>query len=90
MSAALEIWLARLYTDAELRARFLADPVHTLREAQLKAEQRRQLLSIDREGLRLHAHSLDVKRRSPAPCARPRWRDRVRAWCAERLPPRRD
>lgn len=92
MSAELECWLARLYTDVELRERFLADPEGVLAQTgparssspspskSTSPSLRQQLLAIDREGLRLHARSLAAKRRSQGRQARPRLRDRLRAW----------
>ena len=90
MSAELECWLARLYTDVELRERFLADPEGVLAQmAEARSSSpskspspslRQQLLDVDLEGLRLHARSLAAKRRSQGRQARPRLHDRLRAW----------
>ena len=58
----LEAFLARLYTDAELRARFLADPAGEARRAGLDAESAERLAQIDRAGLELAAASFAAKR----------------------------
>jgi hypothetical protein len=80
VSRAIEAWLARLYTDAEVRERFLADPERALTAAaELSDAERRQLLGTDREGLQLHAQSLAAKRGKSPPGFRPRLRDRLRA-----------
>lgn len=57
-----EAFLARLYTDAELRARFLADPVGEARRVGLDEASAQRLASIDREGLELAAASFAAKR----------------------------
>lgn len=57
-----EAFLARLYTDAELRARFLADPAGEARRAGLDDEAAARLATIDREGLELAAQSYAAKR----------------------------
>jgi len=58
----LEAFLARLYTDAELRARFLADPAGEARRAGLDAATAERLVAIDRAGLELAAASFAAKR----------------------------
>jgi len=55
---AVEAWLARLYSDAALRARFLASPDQTLAAVPLEPNDKARLLQIDRAGLELHARSL--------------------------------
>ncbi|HYK05403.1 MAG TPA: DUF692 domain-containing protein [Thermoanaerobaculia bacterium] len=56
--AALQVFLATLYTDADARARFLADPELVTREAGLPAA----VAGIDSENLRLAARSFAKKR----------------------------
>lgn len=58
----LEAFLARLYTDADLRARFLADPAGEARRAGLDEASAERLTHIDRAGLELAAHSFAAKR----------------------------
>lgn len=58
----LEAFLARLYTDAELRARFLADPAREAERAGFGADEREALAAIDRDGLVLAAESFAAKR----------------------------
>lgn len=57
-----EAFLARLYTDAELRARFLADPVGEAKRAGLDDATAERLAAIDRVGLELAAESFAAKR----------------------------
>jgi hypothetical protein len=64
MSAKLEAFLAKLYVDAEIRDRFLADPrgeaaMHGFDEQEAEA-----LASIDRIGLKMAALSLSRKARA--------------------------
>jgi hypothetical protein len=61
-SPSLERFLARIYVDAEVRGRFLADPEAEALRAGLTAEQARQLASIDRVGLEMAARSFAKKR----------------------------
>jgi hypothetical protein len=65
-SPAFEALLARLYTDAALRSRFLDDARREAVRAGLSDDECRALASIDREGLRLAAESLAAKRAPPA------------------------
>lgn len=58
----LEAFLARLYTDAELRERFLADPEGEARRAGLDDDAASRLAQIDRVGLELAAASFAAKR----------------------------
>jgi hypothetical protein len=80
----LESFLARLYTDAELRARFLADPDTEARRAGLSPADRAAVLKIDPIQLRLAARSFAHKRRkrSNVPTNRspmlPRWLENLR------------
>jgi hypothetical protein len=62
-AAALETFLARLYTDARFRSGFLAEPRTTAMAAGLDAEHVATLAQIDRVGLELMAESLEHKRR---------------------------
>jgi len=62
MSEQVEAFLARLYVDERLRARFLDDPVREAMEFGLDAETARRLLTIDRDGLELAAESFARKR----------------------------
>jgi hypothetical protein len=71
MSAtAFEAFLARLYVDAELRARFLADPHGEAARAGLDADEGRALAAIDRVGLELAAASFARKRADRRPARR--------------------
>ena len=79
MSCELEYFLARLYTEPELRQRFLDDPARVLAGAALSGQDKRRLLTLDRAGLQMHARSLAAKRRNPSKKARPRLWDRLRA-----------
>ena len=62
MRREFETFLARLYTDAPLRARFLADPRAEAERHQLNAEECDALERIDRVGLRMAARSFAHKR----------------------------
>lgn len=59
----LEKFLARLYTDDALLARFLADPYAIARECGLDDATAREVAKIDRESLTLAARSFERKRR---------------------------
>ncbi len=61
-TAALEAFLARLYTDDALRERFLADPQAEAQRAGLSAAEAEALAAIDRIGLELNVRSLNRKR----------------------------
>jgi len=61
-AAALEAFLARLYTDAALRARFLTAPGAVARDAGLDPAQVQAMEAIDRVGLALAAESYARKR----------------------------
>ena len=54
--------LARLYTDAKFRARFLAAPEEVSLAEGLTPAEAQSLAAIDREGLELAAHSFEKKR----------------------------
>ena len=57
-----ETFLVELYTDAEARRRFLADPVSAARLAGLDEHDVDALARIDRVGLELAARSFESKR----------------------------
>jgi hypothetical protein len=61
-SAALETFLARLYTDPAVLARFDADPEGEALRAGLSAPDARALVDADRVGLRMAADSFGRKR----------------------------
>jgi hypothetical protein len=63
-AAALEAFLARIYTDARFRSAFLAEPRTIALAAGLDAEQVAALAEIDRVGLELMADSLEHKRQA--------------------------
>ena len=58
----LEAFLARIYVDEKARAKFLADPRGEATKAGLTAQQVEDVVTIDREGLELFAHSLERKK----------------------------
>lgn len=62
MPASVQHFLARLYTDAELRARFLARPYEEARAAGFDEERARELAKIDARDLALAAASFEKKR----------------------------
>lgn len=66
-SPAFEAFLARLYVDAPLRARFLEDPRAAAHAAGLTASEIEALQRIDRTGLLLAAESIAAKRRLGTP-----------------------
>ena len=59
---ALEAFLARLYTDAEARVTFLADPRGEALRAGLSPGEAESLCRIDQAGLELAAESFARKR----------------------------
>jgi len=63
-SPALERFLARIYVDAEARARFLANPRAEAERAGLNELERQALENIDRTGLTLAARSFAKKRKA--------------------------
>jgi hypothetical protein len=67
MSIAFEAFLVRLYTDATLRRRFLADARGEAARAGLGADEIEALVAIDRVGLALAAESYARKRAGPGP-----------------------
>jgi hypothetical protein len=86
-SAALEAFLARLYTDAVLRARFLAAPALEARRAGLDEHAAAALEHIDKAGLCMAAASYARKR---AQHRRPRRRlmDVLSRWLRRTAKPR--
>ena len=62
MSAPLEAFLARIYVDAEARARFLADPRAEAVSSGLSPTDVDAVMSIDRLGLEMTVGSLQRKR----------------------------
>ena len=64
---AVEAYLAKLYTDADARTVFLADPMRAARMAGLSDEEAKSLCTIDRAGLKMaaasYAHKRDLHRR---------------------------
>jgi hypothetical protein len=76
-SPAFETFLAQLYIDAQVRARFLADPLDEATKAGLTTPEVQALQHIDRVGLALAARSFEKKRqqrRHPRPRHRFCWR----------------
>ncbi|MBI3230925.1 MAG: hypothetical protein HYZ45_12340 [Burkholderiales bacterium] len=82
-SPALETFLARLYTDAELRQRFLQQPQMVALQAGLSTAEAQALEQIDRIGLQMAAHSFAAKRAGRV-ATRSRWQ-RVRRRISQRL-----
>lgn len=62
MSARFETFLATIYVDAEVRARFLANPRAVATAAGLTPPEIDAAEKIDRLGLQMTAHSLRHKR----------------------------
>ncbi|MCS5709885.1 hypothetical protein [Candidatus Berkiella aquae] len=63
MSAqSFELTLARLYTDQAFRQLFLAAPEKALAECDLSMDEKTQLMTIDKAGLIMAAHSFMHKR----------------------------
>ena len=60
--SSVQHFLARLYTDAALRARFLARPYEEARAAGFDEERARELAKIDAEELALAAESFARKK----------------------------
>ena len=74
MSAAFEAFLARLYTDAAARERFLADPRGESARAGLGLREQEALAGVDRVGLELASASFAAKRSKTRPRTPPFWR----------------
>jgi hypothetical protein len=62
MSAALERFLAQLYTDRDARSRFASDPRGEARRAGLDDAEAVAVERIDRAGLEMAARSFERKR----------------------------
>jgi hypothetical protein len=74
MRPEFETFLARLYTDAPLRARFLTDPRAEAERHQLNPEECDALERIDRVGLEMSARSFAHKRTIKGTRRRSWWR----------------
>ena len=72
-AAAVELLLARLYTDAAFRRRFLSAPEQTARQAGLDDVEAQALAAIDRAGLELAAQSYGHKRAAHAGRRHGKW-----------------
>lgn len=83
-AAALEAFLARLYTDAAARARFLADPESEAAKAGLSAADCAAMAQCDRVGLEMAADSFGHKRARHGRRHLP-WHRRVLRWVLRRL-----
>jgi len=59
----MEKFLASLYVDAKLRARFLGAPREEAKRAGLNPEQCDAMAAIDRVGLKMAAQSFERKRK---------------------------
>jgi hypothetical protein len=66
MSAAVETFLARLYTDAALREAFIADPAGVARREGFEGRDAEALAATDLVGLTLAAESYRRKREGRA------------------------
>ena len=66
MTARVEIFLARLYTDGDFLKRFLDDSRQALEGHRLTPEQKESLAAIDRSELILAARSFRHKREGRA------------------------
>jgi hypothetical protein len=58
----VEQFLARVYVDAEIRRRFLADPVEEAVRAGMDPSDAARFATVDREGIELAAASFARKR----------------------------
>jgi hypothetical protein len=58
----LEAFLAKIYTDQNVRERFLIDPRNEAAQAGLTPGEIESLVNIDRVGLQLFAASLERKK----------------------------
>lgn len=61
-SSAIEVYLARLYSDKDAREKFLADPEGTARNAGLSEADSLAMSKIDSVGLRMAGASYSNKR----------------------------
>lgn len=67
----MEAFLARIYVDANARARFKADPFAEASHAGLSPDECAAVMKIDWVGLELAAHSFAKKRDAKVRSARP-------------------
>ena len=72
-SPEFEAFLARVYVDAEFRARFLADPAGEAKRAGLSETEGQALEKLDRRGLELAAACYQAKRSNKVPRRRTGW-----------------
>jgi hypothetical protein len=63
MQADVESLLAQLFADAELRQRFLGDPLNVARQHGLSVEECQAVAAMPAEELRRAAQSFDYKRK---------------------------
>jgi hypothetical protein len=84
-AAAFESLLARIYVDAQARARFLADPYSEAAKAGLTEEECAALEQIDRVGLELAAGSFERKRAGRCGDRRNAGMSRSKGWIRLRL-----
>lgn len=70
-TSAMEAFLARIYVDANARARFKADPLAEASHAGLSPDECAAIMKIDRIGLELAAHSFAKKRHAKVRSTRP-------------------
>lgn len=80
--ATLENFLARLYTDAQMQKRFLADPASEAQRAGLSPQNCAAVARINPIELRLAARSFAHKRRKRVSAPLPRG-NLVRRWIAK-------
>jgi len=73
VNAAFEAFLARIYTDARARSRFLEDPRGEAARAGLDPREQDALATVDRVGLEMAALSFAAKRAAAAPPRRAWW-----------------
>ncbi len=78
-SVALETFLARLYTDATARARFIADPQGETAAAGLSPAECAAMARCDRVGLEMAAESFGHKRAQHGRRRLPWWRRLLRS-----------
>jgi hypothetical protein len=79
-AAALETFLARLYTDRPFLTRFLADPQQAMSGAGLSAAEQHALEQMDRGDLLLAVQSFERKRHDRSRHRGRRWRLPGAAW----------
>jgi hypothetical protein len=76
-AAALETFLARLYTDADVRREFLADPRAVACRCGIAGGDLEAIVAIDRVGLELAAESYSLKRAAHGTKRRASLRERI-------------